>query len=111
MCLDNDGAPGGGGGDKPDRVELVTPHMGVLLQLTPRFKLFNVGLSCCAKDATDDEVLEKFRSIFHEDDKVKWTEVVREGRHSDEDYNRLLPICCDSDPDRLHLVVLATVSA
>lgn len=78
MFLDNDGTPVGGGGDKPERVEVVAPHVGVLLQLTPRLKLFNVGLSCCAKDATGDEVLGKFRSIFHEDDKVKWTEVVRE---------------------------------
>lgn len=111
MFLDNDGAPGGGGGDKPGRIEIVTPSAGVLLQLTPRLVLFNVGLSCCEKDVSDEELLGKFRSVLPETVHVKWTDVVREPKDGDEDYKKLLPQCCDYDPDRLHLVVLATVTA
>lgn len=111
MYLDSNSAPGGGGGDKPERVEIVSPFVGALILISrDKGGVYGVGLTCCADDATDEEILGKFRQMCPEDDKVKWDHVVRkpnERAPKDDDYNCLMPRCCESDKGRRHMAVLS----
>jgi hypothetical protein len=56
---------------------------------------------CCAKDATDDEILDTCNSENPAGTSTGWAQVVR----VDKEYPQFGAVQCKDDPERLHIMV------
>ena len=63
---------------------------------------------CCVSDATDEEILEVCNAKNPSGTSGGWSVVLRTERGEESMYSgkTWLPVKCDKDPDRMHVIVM-----